>query len=1001
MPPARISNASFIASAEFPILPFLAPRIFAESPIRRRSDRYNEQRRGIQKEKEKEDNENVDLRAASELASRSTYCNSPRHRCQGPGTAGGLLQMTAPPWKSPVKTQASNPAAVLYAEISGFARTRLSTTPIAKASPRKVASRRRKTPEKASEVGGGREISGLRQQSPLLAARRGRALALERQRLDNLISRTAGQTAATRWQDGRYRSLLRRISNLERWDSCVLDLAQKGGGSLERQHLIRAFAALDRSLYPSVGRHSRKIIIRHDPRCVKWSADLFRDAAKHELHLTWKNWIALDIRTRTGAWCCLLLYLLDRKPGRAMQFIHVIANDPLLRGEKSEAIADALGHLSKLHTKGVYAPDGGWSVDKTAVKRSYVPSFLHIYRKALIRQRNVCSQDLLFNLVELSDIKDLKKVFDSLVESRAFLSFDTFLHYANAFAKAGEFKSALRCLDVLGARTPSASWGAVSDRERLRWTCALILRKSIANNQNYHETPGIVAAIVRLGIRMDIRMYNVVMHNAMEAGDYATAFKVYNALESNGLQADQYTHSILLHGCASQSDPTRFSRFATHCADIAEKTQDAWLATDYLYYLWASHQNDTDKQQTLALLRQAYDRFFLPKPIEVLEHRPRNTISVNKSMESSSNSPLKLRTLPVALYLLLQAHIQLAMERGTQQVLSLYQRFQLLVQQDTDSTLTELAKRPIIWNAFLLAFCKQQQFASASQLIKDMTNGSPQPNIYTWNIFMQAFFKTSQVQAAERVFEILRSRGVDPDQYTHGVLLRGYAKAQHVERIGEIMQQVTTEDEMDTDLLRLLARIVNRNKLMLTLEKSRLYKEVKLEEAVRSEAEEVGKRWEAPRLTLNEPEAMESNPVALPSDDKAAESDNSLIEENLDLQPQDAFEDGYDFLRPSSSDADPPPVSAPPLRSVQESLEDEMDPEVQYRRLREQLGIVAPDLSKTLHEAPGGPAPPSNPFGAGLGFKSMLPRVETPAALGDMSKGVIRKVESKGNPIEK
>ncbi|KAF2833882.1 hypothetical protein CC86DRAFT_275986, partial [Ophiobolus disseminans] len=573
--------------------------------------------------------------------------------------------------------------------------------------------------------------------------------------------------------------------------------------------------------------------------CARWSFKVFKGATKHELHQAWKNWLNLDTQTRRTAYQRLLVYLLDRKPGRAMQYIHVLANDPLLRGRKTEAIADALGHLSKVHRRGKYNPNEGWSHDSNAVRRSFVPAFFHFFRKALAGQKEVCSQDLLYNLVDLADGKDLRKLFDCFVEHRTFLSFDTILHYANAFAKAGDFTSALRCLEELKKIMGSGAWDTVSDRQRLRWTCALILRKSIAKGEGFHNTAGIVASIVQLGIEMDILLYNVVMHNAMDAGDYSTAFKIYNTLQANGLKADKHTYSILLHGCALQSDPATFSRFAQHCADVAKKIEDPWLATDYLHYLYVRHQNDSDKAQTLDLLQQQYLRFFSAGPLQLINRRPTPTL-------------LNLQPTSTALYIMLQAQIQAVLAISSQQVLELYHRFRTLVQQDSDAALTKLASDPIIWNAFLLAFCSKQQFASASELIKDMTEGSPQPNIYSWNIFMQAFFKTSQVQAAERVFKILRSRGINPDGFTYGVLLRGYARAQHIERVGEIMQHVDSEQEMKPDLLKMLAKVLDRDKLMLTLDKSRVLKEVQVVEKARIDAEEEEGRWREPQLTDDE-----------------------------------------------------------------------------------------------------------------------------------------------------
>jgi pentatricopeptide repeat protein len=166
--------------------------------------------------------------------------------------------------------------------------------------------------------------------------------------------------------------------------------------------------------------------------------------------------------------------------------------------------------------------------------------------------------------------------------------------------------------------------------------------------------------------------------------------------------------------------------------------------------------------------------------------------------------------------------------------------------------LGELAKGPWIWNAFLYAFCLESQFASASQLIKNMTDGKPvgipQPNVYSWNIFMQAFFKTSQVRPAERIYEIMRSRGIEPDQYTHGVLLRGYAKAQNIEKIGEVMGNIENAQQLDPILLQALTRVQDRKKLMLVLEHAGAAKK----EKAKREAEEKARKRKSEMLELEQ-----------------------------------------------------------------------------------------------------------------------------------------------------
>jgi pentatricopeptide repeat protein len=971
MPRARIPNASLIASAEFPVLPFLAPRVFAESCALRKSYQQNGKQARLFKEEVNSERDNVGVNAVAVKATITAWgaltCAS--LRCKNGHPVGGLLQSAHSRWRP---SSGRFPAASIesrYAEIAAFTHQSTRGYRTSRAGARRNTSPKKAVPARGTEVPVSRNPSVLQQRGSRLASKREEALVVERARLANFVVHELDTDISSLMKHGQYRSLRRRITNLERWNETQLNLHERRGWVKQRFALMRSFAALDRTMYPGIGRHTRKIYIRHDPRCVRWSAGLFRnikeqDISKQGLQQVWDKWMGFDTKLRQSIYQRLLVYLLDRKPARAIQFIQVIASDHLLRGLKREAIADALGHLSKIHKSGTYSAKQGWNADKTAIKKNFVSAFVHVYLQTLTMHRKICSQDLLYNLANIASTKDLKKVFEALIENRAVLGFDTFLHYANTFAEAGQIRFALRCLDELKASSTTVGWDTVSDRERLRWTCALILRKSMSKEKQYHETPRIVAAFVGLGIKMDLLLYNVVMHNAMEALDYATAFKVYNALEGNGLKADKHTYSILLHGCTLQTNPAMFKQFAEHSADVAQAIKDPWLATDYLYYLYIRHQNDSDKAQTAALLRQAYVRFFPVTPLDLLRSRLGGVVRVTSGSQLMSMDDSKIDPPPVALYIMLQAQIQEALAISMQRLTDLYERFKSLVRHESDPALTRLAKEPVAWNAFLLAFCQKQQFASASQLIRDMTDNSPQPNIYSWNIFMQAFFKTGQVQAAERVFEILRTRGVDPDQFSYGVLLRGYAKAQHVERIGETMQHVDAEQEMEPDLLRALAQIANRKTLMSTLEKSRVRKEVQAQEKARVEAEEETRRWTAPRLAdkvLGEAASSISAPVVEQDlDSIPGAGADALDEESIRLmnpaitstakprsaatsesrsKPESAIRPQPATTRPATRPHNPA-TSTPPSIPDEATTENPLDPDIQYLKLQQHLGLL-------------------------------------------------------------
>ena len=186
----------------------------------------------------------------------------------------------------------------------------------------------------------------------------------------------------------------------------------------------------------------------------------------------------------------------------------------------------------------------------------------------------------------------------------------------------------------------------------------------------------------------------------------------------------------------------------------------------------------------------------------------------------------KLAPTPMALSLMLQTEIQNISTLGIPYLERQYGTFKHAISSKrVHETLATLARDPLIWNTFLLAFCRKRQYASASSVIKDMDAHGVPPNVYSWNIFMKAFFKSGQVEAADRVFELMHARGVDPDAYTYGTMVRGYAKAQLIDRIGETMQHISEEDQLAPDLLRALSQVQNRADLMASLEKNKLAKQ--------------------------------------------------------------------------------------------------------------------------------------------------------------------------------
>ncbi|KAF2256274.1 hypothetical protein BU26DRAFT_513107 [Trematosphaeria pertusa] len=897
MPRACLPNARCFTSAELPVLPFLAPRVFAESPFPRASSQRDV---GTTQEKQEEKNRDSktswNVKRSSRSDGREIYWSrgsGAAASCSTFGNPGNTANLSRIPCSSiSLRSASSTHTAQMflglrYADIFSFTRHQMRSysskglevgswmaanddpveiqphdkeelksnmrrvesdghtvvrTEESESTFRKVASEHRAARRKRAP----RTIIHCADSGALLTARRKKALLSHRKRMSNLLSYEVTTEWKSLMRQGRYRSLRRRIFLFSRNRPAVVNLNLRGAGPTTYRLLTKAFGALDRRVYPCARRQAHKLRLQHHPKCIQYATLLFDNVGPPGDEQMWRNWMDFDENSRETWWPALLLYALDRVPSHALSFIQALEHEPCVKNLQPEILADALGHLARIHAGNIYGKNEHFSWSK----ENLVPTFFHIFRGHFARHPKVCSQDLLMNIARLANAADLKRIFDLLVESKTYLIHDTILHYANAFAEAGEHEYALLCLKAIAERTANpVARHTIVNRERFRWTCALILRKSMSVSRKYHETTGIVAAFVKLGVKLDILLYNVIMHNAMEAGDYSTAFRVYNTLEENGLKPDKHTFSILLYGCTMTNNPAMFHDFAEYCANAATELKDPWLAADYLYYLYVcDRRNDDASQQDSTKILQAYRRFFSAEPLEPFW----TGLPTRQAPEAQDHATIDLAPMeppPVALYIMLQTEIRNALTMRSTRVWRLYLKFRRLVRENHHPVLNELARNPVIWNAFLLAFCEKQQFASASALINHMSDNSPHPNVYSWNIFMQAFFKSSQVQAAERVFEIMRARGVEPDQFTYGVLLRGYAKAQHVEKIGETMEHVDNEQQLDPKLLQALARVHLRQRLMLALERSRLRKERKERENAETEAERRRERWKAPAFT--------------------------------------------------------------------------------------------------------------------------------------------------------
>ncbi|KAF2662336.1 hypothetical protein K491DRAFT_686817 [Lophiostoma macrostomum CBS 122681] len=841
MPRALLPHARSLAVADSPLLPFLAPRIFAASPFRERD--YARTPRHSQEEKEKNSKTRLKSNTYSEDRILESDTLVSKETCYPRTTTRNGRPVCSSLPSHPILSQL-----LLHKRVSCHRHANVFAIPRTQHASFTTTSRRqiRQRPERqghrmpTSTLHFARtwERQGTSQKMYLIDVRRRRALRAVMKAYDAFLALHSDQSDEIRMRNGRYRSFLRRIYTLSRRtkSKMALDLESQRG-KFDPIAQVRVFAALDQNVFHGLKRARYRMKIKHDPSTAQTASQLFRpEGLGEDVYMKWHKYSS---EYRNSSWHLLLYYMLDKSPQNALHFTRVLAQEPIVATMKGDILADALEHIARF-----YLPSTGRATGRNP--KPFVPNFAAVFLAHFTKDRAICSQDLLYNVARLAAPRQLRRVYDMFVEHKTFLGYETRLHYANKFGQEGDHEYALRCLhDVLG-QSHRSNVEIVGPR-RFSWTCALILRQSVRDGQNYHKTTDIVAEFLDMGLKLDLLLYNVIIHNAIEAGDYKTAFRVFNVLEDHHITPDKHTFSILLHGCTMLSEPTKFRDFALHCSEKAREMRDVPLATDYLYYCYVT-QGKYDLQSTIACTRAYAEHFslepllpFCPELKEYLMHQDRGNAQERPDVP-------KMEPPPMALYIMLQIEIRKAAVIGSRKVWELLFLFRRQALEGHHAGLTKLAENPLIWNAFLLSFCRKQQFADASQLMKHMTEGQlgfAQPNVYSWNIFMQSFWKSGQHKAAERIYEIMESRGVEPDQFTYSVLLRGYAKAQNAERVAQFLDLVNREEQLEPAVLHALTKMHDQKRLMMQLDKRKVARETEEREKEEERGEET---WELPKF---------------------------------------------------------------------------------------------------------------------------------------------------------
>ena len=388
------------------------------------------------------------------------------------------------------------------------------------------------------------------------------------------------------------------------------------------------------------------------------------------------------------------------------------------------------------------------------------------------------------------------RLFDIVKDHRIHLHAYTWLRFTTYFADNDQFEKALHCL------TRAHESGADLDSYAFRSNCTTVLRRSSTQSDGLRVTLRLVSTLADLGVKFNIHICNVIMLNAVEAGDLKTAFSVYHSLKERGLKPNENTFPILLKGWRLEIDDPRLLdeiiRDAIGHVNIRTNTR---VAAEILRCL-ALHHSKHNSSTTLKTMVEAYAQFFDLEPLKLLGIPVSPTIKFRPA--DAISMPPTASALTLMMDVTIQHYISTATPNSivhTKPIVELYTAWRTHVDNaagTVNTLLATLATTDHVSNLFLCAFVQHPKtLIFAARVVRDMQRPLPptalvrqcKPSVQTWSIFLHGFTRHKQMKLAEQVLSYMRKEGIEPNQVTWNTLISGYARAQDLQGTVDAVRQ--------------------------------------------------------------------------------------------------------------------------------------------------------------------------------------------------------------------
>ncbi|KAI9811614.1 MAG: hypothetical protein M1827_005363 [Pycnora praestabilis] len=515
-------------------------------------------------------------------------------------------------------------------------------------------------------------------------------------------------------------------------------------------------------------------------------------------------WKGLPWKVRALRWQHIMLWFLQTSPDYALQFLEASNMRPR---PPAYAVVDSLDYIASYYLQDSESPD------LQAIEN------LHHIVPLILRSRGSSlnihvSQKTIYLLIKHSRKEQTRNLFTTLILRNIPLHENTLLHFAVAFARDEDFQ---RSVDIMKSML---TLNADLSSPKFLSVCSTVIRLAAAEGDQYTRSSEILTEFLEVGLRPNLRLFNVVMLMALKAGDWQNGWRLHDMMKWNGLQPDEYTYAILMKYANERGDSESIERIINIVEKSEHLARSPMVLHQILMGIYILRRKNLNLSPFYAMLSM-YQKLFSSKPLQDLG-------LIQKSTPGLSPPPEILGTMILAF---------LRTKIDPSRKASAYEKYHEHVRSG-HPLISPLAETDHTSNAFLKALghtrgtlylCPRivEHMLKSTHVLHPLSKTESrqirqaEPTIQTWSILSAAFIRHGQRRAAEKVIEMMRNRGQQPNKVTWNALIWGYANMQDVNGVIDAMTRMDKENwTIDAFTLKGLAQLRDRQALLNAFDKT-------------------------------------------------------------------------------------------------------------------------------------------------------------------------------------